>query len=67
MNSLNWIELATLLVSVGGGGTVGVSKLTRIAVAAENLAEQIKSLAGAQAKTADTVQDHENRLNKANL
>lgn len=67
MNASNWIQLVALIITISGGGTIGVSKLTRIAVAIEMLMKQIEGLAGVQAKTASTVQDHENRLNKARL
>lgn len=67
MNAGNWIELGLGLTTLLGGGTVGVSKLTRIAVAVEVLADKIATVAGDVAKTGAAVQDHENRLNKANL
>ncbi len=67
MNAGNWIELAGIVVTVLGGGAIGTSKLTRIAVAAENLAKQIEGLAGQQQDTAKTVQDHEVRLAKGGL
>lgn len=57
MNAGNWIELATAAAAVLGGGTVGVAKLTRIAVAVENavkaaetLVADLKELRGAQPK-----------------
>lgn len=40
----NWIELAALMVTILGGGGVGVSKLTRVAVAVENAVEAIKTV-----------------------
>lgn len=67
MNASNWIELGLGLATLLGGGTVGVSKLTRIAVAAETLAEKIQALAGQQKSTSATVQDHEIRLAKGGL
>lgn len=67
MNAGNWIELAAIVITILGGGAAGSSKLTRIAVAAEQLAEKIAAITEAQKNTAATVQDHENRLNKANL
>lgn len=67
MNAGNWIELATAVVTVLGGGTIGVSKLTRIAVAVENGAKLIEAVAAQVAKQGDVQQDHEVRLAKANL
>lgn len=67
MNAGTWIALATIIVTVLGGGSLGVSKLTRIAVAVETLMKQIEAIVSQQAATALTVQNHENRLNKANL
>jgi hypothetical protein len=67
MTTSNWIELITALVTVGGGGSLGIAKLTRIAVAAELLAKRIEEIAGGLTTTNQTVQNHENRLNKANL
>ena len=67
MNAGNWIELGLGLTTLLGGGTVGVSKLTRIAVAVEVLAEKIAKVSGDIASVGTQVQDHENRLNKANL
>lgn len=67
MNAGNWIELATIVVTVLGGGGVGVSKLTRIAVAVENGAKMVETIAGTVAKQGETVQDHEVRLAKGGL
>ena len=44
MNAGNWIELAALLVTIIGGGGVGVSKLTRIAVTIENAGKTLEDL-----------------------
>lgn len=44
----------------GGGGTQLVMKLTRLAVAVEQLVESHRKLT-------DTVADHENRLNRNGL
>jgi uncharacterized membrane protein len=64
MNAGNWIELGTVVVTVLGGGGVGVAKLTRIAVAVENLIRSVGEVkTAAQAVTAQ-VQDHEVRLSK---
>lgn len=60
MNAGNWLELILGAPTILGGGGVLVAKLTRIALAAENLADKIAEISG-------TVQDHENRLNKARL
>jgi len=54
-----WIAVAGLLLG-GGGGAQLVAKLTRLAVAVENLVESNKKLVG-------QVDDHENRLNKGGL
>jgi ribose 5-phosphate isomerase len=66
MNAQNWIEVIGLVLGGGGGGTA-VAKLTRLAVAVEQLVKQIETLATSQAKTATTVQDHEIRLAKGGL
>lgn len=66
MNASTWIELAALVLG-GGGGATGVSKLTRLVVAVEQLAEKIESIAASGDKTAFQVADHENRLNRAKL
>lgn len=63
----NWIELVSILLTVLGGGTIGVAKLTRIAVAAEQLGKALETLAGQQKDTAATVQAHEIRLTKGGL
>lgn len=76
MNAGNWIELVALLVSILGGGAVGVSKLTRLIVAAETagqlakdasvalgaLGDALTKLGTALGATQATVQDHETRL-----
>lgn len=67
MNAGNYIELAGIVLTFLGGGSVGVAKLTRIAVAAENLAEQIKAITEQQKDTQTQVTDHENRLNRGGL
>ena len=67
MDASNWIELATAAVTVLGGGTVGVAKLTRIAVAAENAVEAIKTVMADLKELRAGQQDHENRLNRAKL
>jgi hypothetical protein len=67
MNATNWIELAGFVATVLGGGTVGVAKLTRIAVAAENAVDAIKTVVADLKEIRATQQDHENRLNRAKL
>ena len=67
MDAGNWISLITIAVTGLGGGGVMVARLTRIAIAAENLADKIAEVSGRVAKVGETVQDHENRLNKAKL
>jgi len=66
MSASDWIAVIGLLVG-GGGGGAAIAKLTRLAVAVENFAEKVASVAGDVAKTGEQVQDHENRLNRANL
>jgi hypothetical protein len=67
MNTSNWIALAALLIPLMWGGAVVVAKLTRIAMAPEVLAKRVEETAGALTATNQQVQNHENRLNKANL
>lgn len=66
MNASNWIELLGLILGGGGGGTA-IAKLTRLAVAVEVVAGKITDVAGDVAETKKTVQEHENRLNRAKL
>jgi len=66
MNASTWIELAGLVLG-GGGGATGVAKLTRLVVAVENLADQIKQDRAKSEKTATQVQDHEVRLARGGL
>lgn len=58
MNSGNWIELAALIVTILGGGGIGVSKLTRVAVAIEEFGKSLVTLGSAFATTDTTVQSH---------
>lgn len=67
MTGADWVSLVAILLPLLGGGAVGTAKLTRIAVATEQLGEALKELASQQQATAKTVQDHENRLNKGGL
>lgn len=62
MNASNWIELAALLVTILGGGGIGVSKLTRVAVAIETFGKALETLTGAVGTANATVQDHATRL-----
>lgn len=54
MNAGNWIELIALLVTILGGGGVGVSKLTRIAVTIEAAGKTLEAL-GKMLESADSV------------
>jgi hypothetical protein len=54
VNAGNWIELAALLVTILGGGGVGVGKLTRIAVTIENAGKTLEAL-GKTLESADSV------------
>jgi outer membrane murein-binding lipoprotein Lpp len=67
MNTSNLIALISVIATLLGGGGVGVAKLTRIAIAAETLTGQIIEIIKRQQQTEATVQDHENRLNRAHL
>jgi hypothetical protein len=58
VNLSDWIAVAGLLL--GGGGAQLVAKLTRLAVAVENLVKSNEKLVG-------QVDDHEKRLNKGGL
>lgn len=62
MNTSNWIELAALLTTVLGGGSVGVSKLTRVAVAIETFGKALEDLGRAVQAITATGQGHETRL-----
>jgi hypothetical protein len=64
MDAGNWIELAALLVTALGGGTVGISRLTRIAVAAETLAGKIEAVTRTVAAVSTVVQEHETRISR---
>jgi prefoldin subunit 5 len=67
VNTSDWIQLVTAIVTILGGGAVVVAKLTRIAVAAEVLAKRIEEIGGSLTTTNQQVQNHENRLNKGGL
>ena len=62
MNTGNWIELAALLVTILGGGGIGVSKVTRVAVAIEQLGKAFESTGKAVSDTATTVASHTTQL-----
>jgi hypothetical protein len=66
VNASTWIELAGLVLGGGGGGTA-VAKMTRLVVAVERLAEEIKRDRETTAKIGDQVADHEKRLNRRGL
>jgi hypothetical protein len=67
MNASDWIEIILGAPTLLGGGGILVAKLTRIAVAIENLLEKISALTEAQAKTAEKVAEHDVRLAKGGL
>jgi hypothetical protein len=69
VNAGNWIELAALLVTILGGGGIGVSRLTRIAVTIENagrtleaLGKTMESLNGTAAAHTAQLAAHEARI-----
>jgi hypothetical protein len=66
VNAQTWIEVLGLLLGGGGGGTA-VAKLTRLVVAVEKLAEEVKQDRVRTEKLADRQQDHEIRLTKGGL
>lgn len=66
MNASTWIELAGLLLG-GSGAGAGVAKLTRLVVAVERLAEEIKRDREKSEKTAKQVHNHEIRLARGGL
>lgn len=66
MTAQTWIEAVGLVLG-GGGGAAGVAKLTRLVVAVERLAEEIKADRARTEKLADVVQGHELRLAKGGL
>jgi hypothetical protein len=59
MTSADWLALAGILLG-GGGLTQVVAKMTRMAVAVEELVESYKVLTG-------QVHDHEERLSRGGL
>jgi len=62
MNASNWIELAGLAVTLAGGGSLGIAKLTRIAVAVESLIVQLAKVIETQQAQGQQVQAHESRI-----
>jgi hypothetical protein len=62
VNSGNWIELAALIVTILGGGGIGVSKVTRIAVAIEALGRALETVGKTVADTSTTVAGHTTQL-----
>lgn len=66
MSASTWIELAALALG-GGGGATGVAKLTRLVVAVERLAEEIKADRKKSEQTAVKVAGHGRRLDKGGL
>lgn len=67
MNAQVWTEIILGVPTLLGGGGVVVSKLTRIAVGLEKLAEQVSEARDDIKETAATVADHERRLTKGGL
>lgn len=59
MSASDWIALLGVVLG-GGGGSQLLTKLTRLAVAVEQLVESNKTIVG-------KVDDHEKRLNKGGL
>ena len=55
MNAATWAAWVVPALTVGGATLIGVSKLTRMAVAIEQLAEALKGLSA-------TDSDHERRI-----
>lgn len=66
MTVQTWLELAGLVLG-GGGGATGVAKLTRLVVAVERVAEDIKNIVEDAKETREKVQEHEVRLVKGGL
>lgn len=66
MSAQTWIELAGLVLGGGGGGTA-IAKLTRLAVAVERAAGDIRAIVEDAKATKATIQDHEIRLAKGGL
>jgi hypothetical protein len=62
MNAGNWIELAALIVTLLGGGAVGVNRVTRVAIAIEQFGKALETLGTAMAVTNTTMQAHESRI-----
>lgn len=60
MTLADWIALITPVSAVLGGGGIAVTKLTRIAVAVEQLVKSGEAVT-------KTVADHEQRLTKGGL
>jgi hypothetical protein len=63
MSASNWNELVGMILTVlGAGGVMGIGKLTRIAVAAEQLGKQLQELGGQLATVTTAVSAHETRI-----
>jgi predicted phage tail protein len=60
MHASDWIAIVACTLTMVGGGITGVSRLTRIAVAVETLAEAMRAVTA-------RVEDHEKRLSKGGL
>jgi hypothetical protein len=70
MNATFWLELAAIIFGSGGiatGGTAAITRLTRLAIAVENVSDKVVEAGKITAALAAQVQQHENRLNKANV
>jgi hypothetical protein len=62
VNPSDWIALSGEIITVVGAATVGISKLARIAAAAEQLGTTVEKFGAALESVGKTVQDHETRL-----
>lgn len=67
MNASVIAELVLGVPTLLGGGAVVVARLTRIAVAAETLADKLEALSEEMRAVTAQVQDHETRLSRRGL
>lgn len=61
MTVADWIALIGVLLG-GGGGSVAVSKATRLVLAVENLVKELRQVRGDITAVMGSVQGHETRL-----
>jgi hypothetical protein len=61
MTVTDWIALLGVLLG-GGGGTVAVSKATRLVIAVENLVKELKQVRADVSGIVGAVQGHETRI-----